>query len=105
MLNFTVSGKLILIIFLAIFLVHGWATLSAAYFYYRWLDMVVHVMGGLLVGTIAVYFIRENNLSPFIVFWFVFGSAGILRGFFRFFDFLEVYFFFRDKEGFKIIKK
>ncbi|OGF74380.1 hypothetical protein A2W57_02720 [Candidatus Giovannonibacteria bacterium RIFCSPHIGHO2_02_43_16] len=87
MLNFTVSGKLILIIFLAIFLVHGWATLSAAYFYYRWLDMVVHVMGGLLVGTIAVYFIRDNNLSPFIVFWFVFGSAAIIGLFLEFFEF------------------
>jgi len=49
--------------------------------------MVVHVMGGLLVGTIAVYFIRDNNLSPFIVFWFVFGSAAIIGLFLEFFEF------------------
>ncbi|OGF69919.1 hypothetical protein A3H65_02655 [Candidatus Giovannonibacteria bacterium RIFCSPLOWO2_02_FULL_45_14] len=87
MLNFTVSGKLILIIFLAIFLVHGWATLSAAYFYYWWLDLVLHGAGGLWVGMTALYLIRNENFSPIIIFWLVFGSAAIVGLFWEFFEF------------------
>jgi len=83
----TVSGRLIFGVLLAIFLVHGWATLTAAYFYYWWLDIVMHITGGLWVGIIAIYFIKNKDISPFIVFWLVFGSATITGLFWEFFEF------------------
>lgn len=87
MLNLQVSGKLILLVFVAIFLAHGWATLSAAYFYYWWLDMVMHIAGGFWVGIIAMYLIKSISLPPFIAFWLVFGSAAIVGIFWEFFEF------------------
>ena len=63
--------------FLAVFWIliaalHAWSLLNAGYFYIWWLDVLLHFLGGLWLGSIAIFFLaprlEQLRLNPFFVF-------------------------------------
>lgn len=54
------SGFLIGFLIL-IFVVHGWALSSSAYFYIRWLDGLLHFSGGFWLAVLAIFVLVSHD--------------------------------------------
>jgi len=86
--------KLILILLAVILAVHVWAVINAGYYTIWWLDIVLHFLGGFLVGLVFILFIqRSKTLSVSVwmlpTFLIAISSFGVFIGLqWEFFEFL-----------------
>ncbi len=61
-----ISLKTILYLSLALAFFHGLATYYNLYFFIWWFDIPMHLLGGVLVGTVALFFYRFFCLKGMI---------------------------------------
>jgi len=86
-------SKFIILIFLAIFIFHILAVCFYLYWVVWWLDIIMHVLGGLWIALLAAWFlyfsgkVNINNTSSFSVLIIILGIValgGVLWEFFEF---------------------
>lgn len=87
MFSLTPSRRILVSFLTLILLVHGWALLTSAYFYIWWLDILLHFLGGLWVGILALYFLNKRELSGIFLLWFILGVAALIGIFWEFLEF------------------
>lgn len=86
-------SRFIILIFLAIFIFHSMAVYFYLYWVVWWLDIVMHVLGGLWVALLAVWFlyfsgkVNVNNTSLFSALIIVLGIVALGGVFWEFFEF------------------
>lgn len=72
---------------IGILLVHGWALITSAYFYFWWLDLLLHLAGGFWVGVLGVSIFNRTHLSNFFFWLSVLGFAALVGIFWEFLEF------------------
>ena len=75
-----------------IFIVHGWALASSAYFYIWWLDSILHFSGGFWLAALAIFILisREKIYSfehPLFLFLIIISLVALMGVLWEFFEY------------------
>ena len=80
-------------IILIIFVVHIFATIHYWYWLLWWLDILMHTLGGIFVGSFALYvyyqssYLEPKHFSYFFVFFLVLSTTALIGILWEFFQF------------------
>jgi uncharacterized membrane protein YjdF len=82
-----ISIKSLSVIFVLIMSAHIWASITSAYFFIWWFDVVMHFAGGFWVAMLALFLIREHSFDNLILLWLVLGLVMLIGVAWEFMEF------------------
>lgn len=85
--NILVSYKFLAITLALIIVAHVWASITSAYFFIWWFDILMHFAGGAWVGALAIFLVRRYSFNIFLMLWLVLGLVVIVGVFWELMEF------------------